>query len=247
MARFRFILMPLAILCSSPVLAQKVQDVEFSRGSTGTSITGSITGRNFIDYRIRLGVGQMFSVNMRVLGGTPYFNVLEPGSTVEAIFVGSRSGNQFEVRTGRAGVYTIRVYQMRSSERRGETARFTLNISARTGSGGAAGASRNPPFHSRDALVPGTPYHATALIRCVAEPGQPMKSCKAGVIRRATTATVHIDTPDGGERNILFRDGKAVSSDSQSTLSVSRRGDISMVRIGRYEAYEIPDALIFGG
>jgi hypothetical protein len=58
---------------------------------------------------------------------------------------------------------------------------------------------------------------------------------------------VHIDTPDGGERSIFFRGGRAVSSDSDSILSVKRSGDTSIVTIGTYEVYEIPDAFVFGG
>ena len=172
---------------------------------------------------------------------------MEPGAGSVAIFVGSNSGNQFEVRTGRAGVYTIRVYQMRATGRRGEIARYALSIAARGGGGGAIGGGTTHPVHSRGALVAGTPYHATSMIRCTAQPGRPMTSCKAGVIRRPASATVHIDTPDGGERNILFRQGRAVSSDGQGAFSVTRRGDSSVVRIGRVEVYEIPDVLITGG
>jgi hypothetical protein len=246
--RIALALIPLSVaLVTAPAAAQQVRNVEFARGTTGTTVSGTISGEQYVDYHIRLGSGQMFSVTMQGLGGSPYFNVMEPGSTGEAIFIGSNSGNRFEAETGRAGVYTIRVYQMRATGRRGEIARYSLNISARGSSGGAAGAGGNHPFHSRDALVPGTPYHATTQIRCVAEPRKPMSSCRAGVIRRATSATVHIDTPDGGERNILFRDGRAVSSDGQAQFSVTRRGEISVVRIGRYEIYEVPDVLITGG
>jgi hypothetical protein len=240
-----FVTMMLAI--ATPVLAQQVHNVTFARGSSGTTVNGTISGEQYVDYRLQLNAGQMFSVKMQGLGGSPYFNVMEPGSTGQAIFVGSNSGNSFEAETGRSGIYTIRVYQMRATGRRGEIARFALSISARRGSLGAAGGQGNHPFHSRDALVAGTPYHATTQIRCVAEPRKPMTSCRAGVIRRATSATVHIDTPDGGERNILFRDGRAVSSDGAARFSATQRGEVSVVRIGTVEVYEIPDVLITGG
>jgi len=241
-------LLPISLaLATVPAAAQQVRTVEFPRGSTGTTVNGTISGEQYVDYQIRLGANQLFTVSMTGLGGSPYFNVMEPGSNGQAIFVGSNSGNSFSATTGRAGVYTIRVYQMRATGRRGEIARFALSVSARGSSGAVGGGSSNHPFHSRDALVPGTPYHATTLIRCVAEPRKPMSNCKAGVIRRATSATVHIDTPDGGERNILFRDGRAVSSDGQGAFSAGRRGELSIVRIGRYESYEIPDVLITGG
>ena len=244
--RFALALIPLSMVLALPAAAQQVRDVTFMRGTTGTTVNGTISGDQYIDYRIRLGAGQFLTVTLQGLGGSPYFNVMEPGSTGQAIFVGSNSGDRFEATTGRAGVYTIRVYQMRATGRRGEIARYALSVSARAG-GGAIGGGTSHPTHSRDALVAGTPYHATTLISCTAQPGRPMTSCKAGVIRRPASATVHIDTPDGGERNILFRQGRAVSSDGSGAFSVTRRGDTSVVRIGRVEVYEIPDALIIGG
>jgi hypothetical protein len=71
--------------------------------------------------------------------------------------------------------------------------------------------------------------------------------CKAGVVRRPGSATLHLDTPDGGERTILFRDGRAVSSDSSEPFRVERRDDTSIIQIGAVEIYEVPDALPFGG
>lgn len=115
-------------------------------------------------------------------------------------------------------------------------ANYTLTIGV---GGGAA---------STDATVPGTGYNATAQIRCVAEPNKPMSSCKAGVKRTGNgSGTVHVTTPDGGSRVISFAAGRAVKSDSQAGMDVQRRGDISVVRIGTVEVYEIPDAFIFGG
>lgn len=245
--RLALALIPLSIVLAAPSAAQRVQDVTFARGTTGTTVNGTISGDQYVDYRIRLGAGQFLTVSLQGLGGSPYFNVMEPGSDGAAIFVGSNSGDRFEATTGRAGVYTIRVYQMRATGRRGEIARYALSVSARAGGGGAIGGGTTHPTHSRDALVAGTPYHATTLIQCTVQPGRPMTSCKAGVIRRPASATVHIDTPDGGERNILFRQGRAVSSDGQGAFSVTRRGDSSVVRIGRVEVYEIPDVLITGG
>lgn len=245
--RIASLLLPLSIALATPLAAQQVQNVEFPRGSTGTTVNGTIRGEQYIDYQIRLGAGQMFSVSMQGLGGSPYFNVMEPGAGSVAIFVGSNSGNQFEVRTGRAGVYTIRVYQMRATGRRGEIARYALSIAARGGGGGAIGGGTTHPVHSRDALVAGTPYHATSMIRCTAQPGRPMTSSNAGVIRRPSSATVHIDTPDGGERNISFRGTRAVSSDGQGQFLVTRRPGVSVVRVGRSEVYEIPDEMITGG
>lgn len=237
MKRYALAFSSFLLLTTAPSFAQQVQPVHFARGTTGTTIDGSIVGDRYIDYHLSLSAGQMLSVTIRATGGSPYFNVIEPNAGNVGIFNSSDSGDQFEARTARSGVYTIRVYQMRATARRGARASYRLVISA-TGSGAS---------HSSDALVPGTPYHATAMVRCVAEPNKPMTSCNAGVVRRGASATVHIDTPDGGERTILFRSGKAVSSDASGRLSVQRRDDTSVVRIGTVEVYEIPDAFVMGG
>lgn len=43
------------------------------------------------------------------------------------------------------------------------------------------------------------------------------------------------------------REGKPIGTDPGLTLSFERSGDLSLIRIGSVERYEIPDALIFGG
>ena len=74
-----------------------------------------------------------------------------------------------------------------------------------------------------------------------------MTLCKAGVVRWKSAAVVHLDIPDGGERLIVYRGLTPVSSDSDRPLTVERRGDTALVRIGTAERYEIVDALIAGG
>jgi len=232
-----------AMLSSTPVLAQTVTPIQFARGATSSTINGAIKGNDYIDYRIVARAGQRLSVNLRTIAGSPYFNVMEPGSTGEAIYNSSMGDQRYSGTTARSGTYTIRVYQMRASGRRGEVARFQLGVSIT----GRSSANNTPTHRPGDALVPGTPYHATTTVRCRSMRGAPMGMCNAGVIRRPGSATVHLDTQDGGERTILFRSGRAVSSDSDNRTSVERRGDISIVRIGTVELYEIPDALVFGG
>lgn len=56
-----------------------------------------------------------------------------------------------------------------------------------------------------------------------------------------------IALPTGKERYTEFREGKPIGTDPGLTLSFERRGDLSLIRIGSVERYEIPDALIFGG
>lgn len=243
----RFVLSLAAVLCS-PLLAesagaQAVVPIEFARGAASTTVSGVLRGDRYIDYRIALVAGQRLSVSLRTAAGSAYFNVMEPGSRDVAIYNSSTGDQRFSDRVAKSGAYTIRVYQMRASARRGEMARFSLSVEAT----GRMSGNSTPTHRSGDALVPGTPYHATAMTRCRTAAGMAMSLCKTGVIRRPGSATVHLDTPDGGERTIIFRGGRAISSDSGSPMRVDRRGDTSIIRIGTVEFYEIPDALIDGG
>ncbi|WP_296679695.1 hypothetical protein [Novosphingobium sp.] len=238
--RTALLLAAAALAAPLPVLAQAVVPVQFAAGASARTMTGAVQGYKYVDYRISVRAGQRLTVSLRTLSGSPYFNLMEPGSRDVAIYNSSQGEQTFSTTTTRAGAYTIRVYQMRATARRGETARFQLTVSA----GRAGGVVTQLPG---DALVPGTHYNATGPITCRSMEGAPMGQCKAGVIRRSGSATVHLNTPDGGERTILFRGANPVSSDSQAGLMSTRRGDTIIVRIGTVEIYEIPEAFILGG
>ena len=45
---------------------------------------------------------------------------------------------------------------------------------------------------------------------------------------------------------ITFRDGKVFSTDADSPFKLERRDDVTIVRIGAVEVYEIHDAFVFG-
>ena len=62
--------------------------------------------------------------------------------------------------------------------------------------------------------------------------------------------TATIDVPaKTGRRSILFIDGKPVASNGLpgDTLASERKGDVTVVKLGSDERYEIPDALVSGG
>lgn len=88
---------------------------------------------------IRASAGQQLRITKT---GAPivYFNLLPPGSSDEAIFIGSRDGDSFAGTLPATGAYRIRVYQMRASARRAERGAFTLAI-AITGKAAATGDS----------------------------------------------------------------------------------------------------------
>ncbi|VVO09718.1 hypothetical protein PS712_03357 [Pseudomonas fluorescens] len=89
---------------------------------------------------------------------------------------------------------------------------------------------------------------ATGSLPCATALGQPSSVCPFRTTRGlGGNADVWIALPTGKERYIEFREGKPIGTDPGLTLSFERSGDLSLIRIGSVERYEIPDALIFGG
>lgn len=216
----------------------RTQRVQFAKGASSATVNGTLTGYETVDYLLRASKGQSMNVSMATDNTANYFNILAPGESEVAFFNGSTSENQYEGVLPATGDYRVRVYLMRSAARRNEKANFRLEMIV-AGSANAAGGA--------DALVPGTTYHATAQIPCVAEPGKPMSPCDAGIKRTPGGGSVHVTTPDGGSRVITFKDGKVLATDAESPFRVERRDDRTIVRIGAVEVYEIPDAFVFGG
>jgi hypothetical protein len=141
------------------------------------------------------------------------------------------------------GDYVVRVYLMRPAARRGESSSYTLTV-------GASGKALAPITASKDALIPGTSYHASAKIKCVPAFETTARECDAFVIRRSFDGTATIDVPGSAEkRSILFVKGKPTASNAQAmdALTFERKGDVTIVKLGTSERYEIPDVLVTGG
>jgi hypothetical protein len=185
------------------------------------------------------------SVALKTSNGANYFNVLPPGSTGEAIFIGSTSGNDWTGPLPADGEYTVRVYLMRSAARRNETADYTLTVGI-TGSAATSAALGAAP--AGDAKVKGTPYHATGKVPCsMGSAPQGSAQCDFGVIRgKPGNAEVHV-TPPGGFKRVLTFAGGTVTSDAGAKVKASKTGDLWSVDVNDYEHYRIPEAVISGG
>jgi subtilisin family serine protease len=114
--------------------AQRSSQVQFKPGNYGTMVSGTITGREYIDYKLSAMTGQKMSVEIAVSrtngNGTVYFNILPPGSTGEAIYIGSQDSDRSALVTLPAtGTYTIRVYLMGNDKDAGKTVGFNLDLS----------------------------------------------------------------------------------------------------------------------
>ena len=106
----------------------RAERVHFPKGEIGTSIRDTIKGRETVDYKLRAHTGQGMIVSLETDHSGNYFNVLKPGKSNVAFFIGSDEGNRFEGDLPESGDYTIRVYLYGNAARRGETATYKLEV-----------------------------------------------------------------------------------------------------------------------
>lgn len=96
-------------------------------------VSGTVTGKEYIDYKLGAKAGQEMFVELEVSAsngnGTVYFNVLPPGSNDVAIYNSSMDGNSTTVTLPSSGTYTIRVYQMGDDEDSGKISGFNMDLS----------------------------------------------------------------------------------------------------------------------
>jgi hypothetical protein len=218
------------------------EKVQFAKGASSAVIKGRLEGDAMVDYVVRAAAGQTLSVKLQRTNAQNYFNVMPPGSTGSAMFVGD-SGENYTGMLPADGDYIVRVYLMRPAARRGEISNYTLTV-------GASGKALAPITASKDALIPGTSYHASAKIKCIPAFETTPRECDAFVVRRGFDGTATIDIPGSAEkRSILFVKGKPMASSAQAidALTAERKGDVTIVKLGASERYEIPDALLTGG
>ena len=236
----------LALLQSVSAAAQpappRQERVAFAKGASSATIKGQMKGDADVDYVVRAAAGQTLSVTLKGSNRSNYFNVLPPGSADVAMHVG-QDGRPYTGMLPADGDYKVRVYLMRSAARRNEVSNYELTVSV-------TGQPLAPIPASQDALLPGTPYHASGSITCLPMPYGDTKPqrCEAFVIRRGTDGTATVEIPSNGiKRRILFLQGKPVASDSSEKMTVTRKGDVTTVKFDSGEYYEIVDAIIFGG
>jgi hypothetical protein len=126
-----------ALTLSDSVSATAQEDmrtvqVRFAAGSSGTTITDTITGREVVLYKIGAEAGQRMTVTLIPSNLATYFNLYAPGAGPgdEALAVGQMTPelNAFDGALPLSGEYTVSVYMMRSAARRGEVSDYTLTI-----------------------------------------------------------------------------------------------------------------------
>jgi hypothetical protein len=193
------------------------QRVTFRAGADSTLLKGQLKGDETVDFKLRAGAVQTLSVELKGSNPQTYVNVMAAG-TDTALFIGSISGNRFRGPLPSDGDVRVRVYLMRPAARRNESSSYSLKV-------GISGAPLAPVPASRDALIPGTPYHASAEVPCSAGSGGKAARCKASVIRRAnSSATVVATNPEGPETPVPVRErqGRRVRSAREAHGAATR-------------------------
>ena len=226
---------------ASSVSERTVAPVKFTLGKTWTNIKGRIVGRQYIDYQLRAAAGQAMTASLKGSNRANYFNVLPPGSVDVAMFTGQMADNRYTGILPSDGIYTLRVYLMRSAARRNESSAFSLSVAV-------TGEPLKAVSAKTDAVIPGTPYHAETTTPCSPAYAQ-VRECVARVIRRGFdgTATVDLRWGDNGARSILFVNGVPKAADTTQPMSFTRNERGWLVKFGDSEHFEIPEPLVFGG
>ena len=238
------LLLIVAIAGVSTALAQdeiRKDRISFERGESQTTVEGSITGYDSVDYLVGARAGQDMSVTLESDHSNSYFNVIPPDEENVAVFVGSTSGSRYSGQLDLDGDWKIRVYLMRAAARREETASYSLTVGV-TGTPDASKARAANDFGPSE-------WDARGDLGC-AYGGQPMQTagCPFKVVRYRLEegATVFVVAPADRETRILYFLEGEWSTDSESTVEVTKRSDVYTVVVDD-EAYDIPDAVIFGG
>ncbi|TNC65375.1 SH3 domain-containing protein [Rubellimicrobium roseum] len=121
-------------LTAVAIQAQEIrtEQVRFAAGATGTSISDEVTGRESVSYLVGAQAGQVMSVVLSSDSTAVYFNLYAPGRGPgdEALAIGELQPeiNRWEGVLPASGTYTVSVFLVRSAARRGEAARYTLDI-----------------------------------------------------------------------------------------------------------------------
>jgi hypothetical protein len=223
-----------------------VKTIAFAKGSQSAVIQGTIKGSRYVDYQLRASAGQHIEVSLDPSNRSNYFNLLPPDSRDAAMFVEGAVDKRFSGVLPDDGVYTVRVYLMRSAARRNETSQYTLAIQLK-------GTALPPLSAKADALIVGTRYHASGKTDCSPPYVIEARECEAWVVRRAKdgTATVELRwktaTQEIGKRRILFVNGKPEAADTALPFTFNRNERGYVIVFDGESRFEIPEPLIFGG
>ena len=133
----RLLLPILALACASALPASadetRTEVVKFERGKSSAVISGKITGRESVIYKLNARDGQFLKVSLVPDKESADFNIYIPGRGPgdEALFASAMStvGRKYTGQLYKTGDHSISVFLNRAAARRGESANYKLHLS----------------------------------------------------------------------------------------------------------------------
>jgi hypothetical protein len=107
----------------------KPERVQFAKGTSSKAIKGTLKGDQSRTFLVNLRAGQKMTVKLVSNNASANFNVTAPRA-MQAMFIGSVSGNEFAETIPSSGDYKIDLFLMRNAARRNESVSFTITIGA---------------------------------------------------------------------------------------------------------------------
>jgi hypothetical protein len=233
---------------AAPAFAQdapgRTEQVQFAAGSSGTTVSGAIKGRELVSYLVGAESGQTMAVRLTSASTSIYFNIYEPGRGPgdQALVVSDQLGtnpmvldpNSVSAELPTSGTYTVSVYLIRAAARRGETADYTLDLSVT----GDLGAIVQNDF--ADGLAGGPDFFSVATSGKVVLNLRSQPSAGAPVVARLARGEV--------VRNLGCRMNEARSWCNVATLGDPGvegwvAGDFLIESAGTGTATQLPDAI----
>lgn len=121
------IALPMTSVAQAPM--PKPERVQFAKGTSSKTIKGALKGNQSRTFLVNLRAGQKMTVKLVSNNASANFNVTAPG-TMQAMFIGSVSGNEFADTIPSSGDYKVDLFLMRNAARRNESVNFTITIGA---------------------------------------------------------------------------------------------------------------------
>jgi hypothetical protein len=105
-------------------------DGQYDRGKSEVILTGKVTGRDDVLYKLNARDGQFLTVQMLPGKKPADFNIFIPGwgPGDEALYVSAGGGPKYLGQLYKTGDHSILVYQNRAAARRGEVAEYKLLV-----------------------------------------------------------------------------------------------------------------------
>ena len=222
------LLSALLALNSADVLAKTdPQTITFTKGSDHTSLQGSFTGYNDVQYKLSAKKGQILKFNLTSTQNLAYLNIYAPGNKpgkAEALTIDILDGGKGQISLPSTGQYTLQVYQMRNSARQNKTVKFNLKVQV-------LNATHAPKK-----------FDATGQLPCSLALGQPPHQCQYGVVRAGQgNAELSIFSADKTEYQLQFKQGKLVAP----SASTQKRAKLSLIELKTAERFEVLDSILY--